>query len=86
MVEIFNKKIHPKNIDEDNTRHTFPYITQVFELNREIEKEIDNIIGEEQISKSNVDMLLNESGYTERQVKKVEEHLRDLAESSKNTN
>ncbi|UZQ50577.1 methyl-accepting chemotaxis protein [Clostridium kluyveri] len=86
MTGNFNKNIHPKNIDEDSTKYIFPYITQVFELNKEIEKETNSIIKEEEISTSNIDMLLNESGYTERQIKKVEEHLQDLAQSSKNTN
>lgn len=86
MSKNFNKRIHHKDIDENNAEYVFPYTTHMFELNKEIEKEVNYIIKEEEVSTSNVDMLLKESGYAEEQIGKVKEHLQDLAESSKDTN
>lgn len=82
-MKKFNKKIYSENNDE---KSTFLYTSEVFELNREISKQINCIIKEEESATSNIDMLLNNSGYAEQRIKKIEEHLRDLTESSKDTN
>jgi methyl-accepting chemotaxis protein len=64
----------------------FKYMAEVFELSDEIGRQTDKLLEEEGIMTLHFSSLLEGTGYTTEQIRKVQEHLQNLSDSSEHTN
>ncbi|MDF2925653.1 MAG: putative methyl-accepting chemotaxis protein [Paenibacillaceae bacterium] len=64
----------------------FAYTGEVFELSDEIRRNTDLLLGEEGVMTLHFRSLLEGAGYTSGQIRKVQEHLQNLSDSSELTN
>ncbi|MDF2881436.1 MAG: chemotaxis protein [Clostridiaceae bacterium] len=82
-----NKQVEQENIELKiiQEQGNFQYKNEVFELNRQVEKQLSGLLLEEGKTTHGLSDLLEGAGYTTEQIEQVEGYLNSLSQNSENT-
>lgn len=69
----------------NDTAHPSQYLKVIFELARDMNKQVHNLLKEEGIITFNLNELFNGTGYTTQQIEQIETHLESLSGNTQQT-